>query len=290
MAERSATANLTGIFGQSIQADQTIVNTYQEAVRNGVTQGWSDDIAMNNTIRTSASIDSLIGAEIREIWQETKNRNIVFYAVAVMDKAKTAQIYRDMLNANQNLINNLVNMNQNEKNSFEGYSRYQFAAVIADITITYANVLSVIDTPVTGLKRGNDYRLEAQNIVKAIPIGISVKNDKSARIQGAFAKAISELGFRSGGTNSRYVLNVNVVLSASEHPTNASKFVRMELEANLTDTISKDVLLPFNFSNREGHNTASEAENRCFLAAERKIKEEYKDLLFNYFSQLTPKK
>ncbi|MDR0495510.1 MAG: LPP20 family lipoprotein [Treponema sp.] len=288
MAEKNALANLTAIFGQSIRADQTIVNTYQEAVRNGVSAGWTDSIAMNNTIQTSASMDTLVGAEVKEVWYDSKS---VYYAAAVMEKAKTAQIYNDMIQANQNLITNLITMKQAERESLEGVSRYQFAAVVADINIGYVNVLKVIGAAAPAdVKPGAEYRIEAQNIAKTIPVGIRVTNDKSGRIQGAFAKAFSDQGFRSGGNNVRYVLDVDISVAPVDLPNNTNKFVRIELGANLTDTSSGTVLLPYNFSSREGHNSVSEAENRAYLAAERKINEEYKNTLSDYLSRLLPKK
>ncbi len=222
LAEKNALGNLTALFGQSIQADLTITNTYQEAVRDGVTAGWTDNTDIQNTIKTSASMDTLVGAEIKEVWQDTRAN--IFYAVAVMEKARAVQVYRDMILANQNVINNLVDMNQQEKNSLEGFSRYQFAAAIADINVTYGNVLSILGAPME-LPRGDTYRIEAQNIIKAIPIGIKVTNDKSGRIQGAFAKAISDIGFRSGGAASRYTLDVNIVVSPVDLP-NKSNLAR----------------------------------------------------------------
>jgi hypothetical protein len=289
MAEKNSLANLTGFFGQSIYADQTITNTYREAVKNGVTSGWTDNINMENTIRTTTSLETLAAADIKEVWHDARNNT--FYAVAVMEKAKAAQVYTDMINANQNMIKNLITMSQTEKNSMEGYSRYQFSAAVADMNITYGNVLNLINAPVpAGLVKGDEYRLEAQNITKAIPVGITVKNDKSGRIQGAFAKALSDAGFRSGGNNSRYVLDVTISVSPVDFPNNNNKFARIELGANLTDTSVKSVLLPYNFNGREGHSTQAEAENRAYTAAERKINEEYSGLLNNYLSQLLPKK
>ncbi|WP_461246699.1 LPP20 family lipoprotein [Treponema sp. R6D11] len=288
MAEKNALANLAAIFGQSIKADQTITNTYQEAVKNGVTSSWTDNTAMQNTINITASMDTLIGAEVKEVWFDSRSTH---YAVAVMEKARTAQIYSDLIKANQNMIANLVNMKDTEKYSLEGFSRYQFAATVADINVAYGNVLQVIGAPVpAGVVKGDNYRLEAQNITKTIPVGIIVKNDKAGRIQGAFAKALSDIGFRSGGNNSRYVLNVDITVSPVDLPNNNNKFARIELGANLTDTSVKSVLLPYNFNSREGHITASEAENRAYMAAERKINEEYKDLLSDYLNQLLPKK
>jgi hypothetical protein len=284
MSEKNALANLTGIFGQSIRADQTITNTYQEAVRSGVTTGWTDNIAMQNTITTTALMDTLLGAEVREVWSDSKN---TWYAVAVMEKAKTTQLYNEMINANQNMINNLITMNQTEKNSLEGFSRYQFAAAVADINITYGNVLQVIGSPLPqGLLKGDVYRLEAQNITKTIPVGITVKNDKSGRIQGAFAKSLSDLGFRSGGNNSRYVLDVNIVTLPVEYPNNKNKYTRIEIDAKLTE--DGITLLPYNFADRDGFSTQSEADNRAYMLAEKGIAAAYPKVLNDYLSNLLP--
>jgi hypothetical protein len=288
MAEKNAIANLAAIFGQSIKADQTITNTYQEAARNGVTAGWTDNITMQNTIKTSASMDTLVGAEIKEVWFDSRS---TYYAAAVMEKTKTAQLYNEMIKANQNMIDNLIKMNQADKNSLEGFSRYQFAAVVADINVTYGNLLQVIGSPLpSGLIKGDNYRLEAQSITKSIPVGITVRNDKSGRIRDAFAKAFSDIGFRSGGNNSRYILNVDITVSPVDYPNNPNKFARIELSANLTDTSDRSVLLPYNFNEREGHTTISEAENRAYMTGERKINNEYKILLTDYLSGLLPKK
>jgi len=288
MAERNALANLIAYFGQSIQADQTITNTYKEAVRNGVTDSWSDNIAMDNTIRTSASMDTLVGAEIRGVWFDSRN---TYYAVAVLEKARAARVYTDMIIANQNMIKNLTAMNQAQRNSMEGVSRYQFSAAVADINTSYGNLLRMIDSPLpVGMVSGNEYRLEAQNIIRAIPIGITVRNDRSGRIQGAFAKAFSDLGFRSGGNNSRYVLQVDLNVTQADLPNSNYIFARMELNAILADTSDGSNLIIYRFDNplREGHNTLSEAENRVFTAAERKINEEYKNYLSDYLSRLLP--
>lgn len=289
-AEKSALGNLVAVFGQSIMVSDVITTSYQQAISSGVIANWSENTNVDSLIATSAGMDTLIGAEIGDSWDNGKGE---YYALAVLNKTKALATYSNMIQSNQAIIKNLVgNLSEAQKNSLDGFARYQFAATIADISISYGNVLSVIGAPAFAreLKPGDDYRLEALNITKTIPIGITVKNDKSGRVQGAFAKVFSEMGFRSGGSGSRYILNVNIIVSPVDLPANPNQFVRMELSADLVDTASGVVLLPYNFNERQGHNTVSEAENRTFLEAERKIARDYKDLLSNYLSQLLPRK
>jgi hypothetical protein len=289
-AENKALGNLVALFGQSIQVEEKIKTSYQQSIRNGTAASWSENTFVDSDILRLAGLDTLVGAEIGEVWDDGRG---AVYAVAVMNKSKAAQIYSDMVRANQAMIDNLVNkIPDNEKNTINTYARYQFAATVADITGSYRGVLSVIGSPLPaqGVKTGNDYRIEAQNITRIIPIGISVQNDKSGRIQGAFAKALSDLGFISGGTNSRYVLTVKIVTSEADIANQPYKYTRIEVSADLTDTSNNTVLLPYNFNSREGHATQTEADNRAYMAAEKKIDNEYKGLLNNYLSQLLPKK
>ena len=289
-AEKNALGSLVAFFGQSIQVDQTVLSSFHSAVANGAAAGWSESTAVDEVITTSAGMDSLIGAEIGDVWNDGKG---TFYAAAILNRTRAIQTYSNLISSNQSVINNLVNMTAAEKNTLEGFSRYQFAATVADVTYSYANLLSQIGAPAfaQGLKRGDEYRLEAQRIASAIPIAITVTNDKAGRIQSAFAKVFSELGFRAGavpaGTASRYTLNVNITLMPVELPNNPNTFVRMELDANLGD--NGVTILPWNFSNREGHLSMPEAENRAFLSAERKIDAEYKDYLSEYLLRLLPK-
>jgi hypothetical protein len=296
LAERYALANLVAFFGQSIQADRTTIDTYQEAVRSGVVTGWASDISMQNTIRTTAAMDTLVGADVREVWHDTRNN--MFFAVAVMEKAMAARIYTDMILANQNMIANLISMTPTERNSLDGFSRYQFAATVADINVSYGNLLRLIDAvPPDGLIAGEFYRSEARRITETIPIGIRVTNDRAGRIQGAFARAFSDIGFRSGGAGSRYMLEVDVVATPTDHP-NQNRFVRIDVDARLTD--NGITILPYNFNTREGHATLAEAENQAYSVAVRIINDgnprarppspSYVNILRDYLARLVPER
>jgi len=286
VAEKNAFGSLVAFFGQSVQFDDRVVTSYREAVENGVTASWSENTDIDSMITISAGLDSLVGAEIRDVWNEGRD----YYAVAVLNKANSARIYSDIVRSNQRMIDNLVNIPESGKDTLEGYARYQFAATVADMTIPYVNLLSVIGGPVQNIKSGNDYRLEAINITKAIPVALRVRNDKSARIEGAFARALSDLGFQSGGSNSRYLIDVNIVTSAVEYANNTNKYTRIEVTANLVDAGLGTVLLPYNFNTREGHQTQAEADNRAYMVAEQKINNEYSRLLSGYLSSLMPKR
>ncbi|MDR3167155.1 MAG: LPP20 family lipoprotein [Treponema sp.] len=290
-AEKNALAALTSVFGQSVQAELKTLTYYSEAVLKGVIN-ISDDISVQNAINTSAKMDALVGAEIRDVWYDGK---AVYYAVAVMDRAKTAVLYRDMILSNERLINRLITLPEEEKNTLEGVSRYQLAALIADTNRVYSNVLSLTGRGLGGidpgaLKQGDDYRAEAMNLIRNIPIAVEVSGDKNSRIRSAFAAALAGEGFKSGGTNTRYVLKAALSLEEVVFSNQQNKFTRYVIDANLIDTLGNTVLLPFIINGREGHLSLAEAENRALTAAERRIRESYGEVLSEYLTTRLPGK
>jgi len=266
MAESQALANIARQFETSISADQTLVNNYQEFVRNGMTS-WSENTTNQEIIRTASNIDFLVGTEIRAVWHDTRTNT--FHAVAVMEKARAIPVYMEIIQANFDLINNLTTMSQQEKNTLEGYSRYWYAGVIADMNRTYANIVTLLGTaPTQSIVSGNNYRLEAQNILRNIPIEITVINDSNRRIQNAFSAAVSDLGFRTGGNNSRYKLEVNVI-TTPRPSRDGFEQAYIDISANIIDRQTNAVLFPYSFPSpyHEGHRTYSEAVNRCYNTA-----------------------
>jgi hypothetical protein len=288
-AERSALVNLTGVFGQAIQSEMKTVSSYSEAVKNGAIQ-MSENTTVQNAIYISAEMDSLVGAEIANVWFDNKS---TYYAVAVMEKSKTAVLYADLIRSNGKVIDNLTNMTAAERNTLNGYSRYLLSATIADANRVYANVLTYVGNTSginpAEMKKGEEYRLAASDIARSIPIAVSIAGDRSDRIKNAFSRALSSLGFRSGGTNSRYVLKGNLILTPAEFASQQNTFVRYTVDADLTDTTEGNaVLLPYNANGREGHLNMAEAEERAYRAAEKKISDEFGASLQAYLSTLLP--
>jgi hypothetical protein len=290
-AERNALSNLTAVFGQSIQAEMKSVASYSEAVKSGAIQ-VSENVSVQQAITTSAEMDSLLGAEIADVWYDGTS---AYYAAAVMEKEKTVLLYADLIRTNSRIITDLTTMRETEKNTLNGYSRYQLAAAIADTNRVYANVLTYVgnttDINPGAMKRGDDYRLEAAGIVRNIPIEVVVSGDRSNRIKNAFTRAVGSAGFRTGGANQRYRLVVTLDLRPAEYADPRYQYVRFAVDANLTDTAEgNSVLFPFNVSGREGHINIPEAEIRALTNAEKRIEETYPPALAEYLAELLPRR
>jgi hypothetical protein len=289
-AEASAFSNLVGFFGQEVRSNISAIETYKERVVDGAVSIESGQEA-NTAIQMSSSMNQLIGAQISDNWEDKSTRSTTYWAAASMEIPRTIKIYSELIDANDALINKAVAAAAGNA-SFDAIARYQLAASLADANAVFATVIALSGGPnkKSGAKSGDDYRYEANNIAKRIPINVDVKNDKGGRVKAAFAGVFSESGFRTGGSNSRYVLDVTFRISPVELPQNQNKFSRFEINAELIDTADKTVLLPYSVNGREGHTSQSEADQRALRGAESKIKEDFAEQLTAYLSESLPKK
>jgi hypothetical protein len=285
-AEKEAFAALISVFGQTVRVDRQSIVDYQEALEQDAVSAYIRNTEISNAIKTSAELDTLIGAEIRDYWYDGRGTH---YAVAVMEKSKASVLYSELIDANRVVIETLTAMDEGEKYSLPGWARYYLAAKVADGNRVFANILSVVGGPgrsPRNLAEGEQYRLEAEEIARRIPIDIRVENDQANRIKGAFAAAVGSRGLQSGGSDSRYVLDGKLSFTPVDLPGQSGKYVRYVLEAGLLDRRTGTVLLPYTISGREGHLTIPEAENRALGLIERQIAGGWADALGGYLDSL----
>jgi len=285
-AEKQAFAALTAFFGQSVRSDTSIAAVYNEAVTNGIVS-VSDNTNVREIIVTAASLDNLIGAAIGNVWEDGRD---TVYALAYLEKERTVLIYTDIIRINQGNIESLISMNAAQKNTFDGYARYKLAALIAGMNAEYAGIVSLAGGSTVSLNlTGKDALiLEAANIIKNITVGFNVNRDSNSRVRDAFAKALNGEGLRTRGNNPPYILEINIDMDEVKFPNNNFIYCRYTLSANLIEKATGSVLFPFSITDREGHTTYTEAQNRAFASIEKIINEKYPGAFREYLAALLP--
>jgi hypothetical protein len=285
-AESRAFAALAAFFGQSIRADLAVATVYSEAVSNGIIT-VSENTQVRDTVVTAASLDTLIGAEIGNVWDDGRG---TIYALAYINRARTAAVYTEIILMNQRNIDNLLAMSADEKNTFDGYARYKLASLIAGINAKYAGIVTLAGNANVSFSSSNADALilETSNIIRNISVGFNVSGDSNNRIRDAFAKVLSGEGLRTQGSNNPYVLEININMSEITYPGNNFKFCGYTLSANLIERATGSVLLPFSVSDREGHSTYEAAQTRAFIVMEKTIAERYPVLFREYLEALLP--
>jgi len=286
-AEKRAFVALITFFGQSVRSDYTVATTYSEAVTNNKIS-FSENTNVQEIIVTAASLDTLIGAEIGNVWDDGRG---TIYALAFIEREKAVAVYTEIIRMNQQNINNLLAMSAAEKNTFNGYARYKLASLIAGLNANYAVIVSLAGNSNIpfNLSNADALSLEASNIIRNISVGFNVRGDNNNRIRDAFARVLSNEGLRTQGSNTPYILEVSIEMSEAVFPGNNYIYCRYTVSANLVERATGSTLIPFNVSDREGHTTYESAQSRVFLSIERIIAERYSALFKEYLAALLPR-
>jgi hypothetical protein len=273
-AESGALGSLTAFFKQSVSSSVRI--TDRETQVNGRSVSASE---MAQSIEASAALDSLIGAEIKAAWNDTRNR--LWYAAAVIEKAKCRGLYAAELDKAVREINTLTDLRGGA--AFETITRCKKARSLAGDADVYALVLALLDGPNRQteisrlLSKVNAALAEAQ----AIPVDVRVTGDVNGRVRAAFSGVFTAAGFKTGSRNSRYALEVT--LSTAPAPKTVYFNTRYTVDAVLKDTQTGAELFTYNIANRESHPASQEdADSRVIMGVQRKITEEFPGVLQDY--------
>ncbi|MDR0377178.1 MAG: hypothetical protein LBH70_05230 [Spirochaetaceae bacterium] len=274
-AESSALGSLTAYFKQSVV--NTITLKDSERQENGRSSSSTEAF---QTIEAVSALDSLIGAEIKAVWNDERQK--LWYAVAVMEKAKCAPRYSEEINKALVEINDLIDISKGV--SFETISKCRRAQESLD----KAGVLVLVHSMLGGWNRQDELAALSARITaaldqaKSIPVDVRVlSGDRGGRIRSAFAGIFTSAGFRTGSRNSRYTLEVTMTLS--EAPKTQFYNTRYGINAVLKDTLNDMELFTYTITNRESHTQSqAEADNRAYIGAERKIKAEFPEVLREY--------
>jgi len=265
-AESAAKAALASMFSQSVTS--TVTSVERGTNTNGSLQA-SSAVTIEN--QSKAAVDTLLGVEIREVWQDKKGKR--WYAAAVIEKEAGRRNYASLLDSEEAEIERLLS----GEITFDAIGRCAKAREEAGKAATNALILVTLDGPdrraeVAALSRQAAERQEAAR--DSLPIDVRVTGDRGERVKAAFASAFTNAGFRTGNARSRYALAVTYsVESAAQGRYFNSRYT---IDAVLQDTQTGAQILTYNFSDRASHPAGqSEAEARALTDAEKRIKEEF---------------
>ncbi|MDR0584135.1 MAG: LPP20 family lipoprotein [Treponema sp.] len=277
-AGRNAIAALTSFFKQSVSSRVSIIDRERQ-----VDGSSASESNMSQSIESSAMLDNLMGAEIREAWNDTVNR--IWYAVAVMEKDKCTGLYNAELDKIAGEIESLIAAP--EGITFEAIPRCKRARELVPKADTCALVLLMLD----GQNRQPEISLLAEEInaaldrARSIPVDVRVQGDSEGRIRAAFANALSAEGFKTGGRSSRFA--VEAALSTFPAPKTLYFNTRYTVDAALVDTSTGAELFTFNITGRESHPASQEDEDsRVLVGVRRKIAEDFPVALREYINSI----
>jgi len=257
---------------QTSQRFSQIVN--EAAGKRTISMEQAQDFSQE--VNTSTNIQGLIGVQTDHF----QARDGTFYVNARMNRRECAPRYTRMIQENSAVISQLLTMATRQQISFEAYSALNFAAVIAEITDNFQNILEVLDPTAVNRKPAyggaNAIKARMRELANSITIGILVntadRNDEIL-IRRALATFFTEKGFTINEQGSGlYVLNTNVRFEALPF-SDRLQSSRYYFNAALTDRNNR-TLFTFTEDDRKNHNLPAEAKRLAVRAVESSVKEE----------------
>ena len=276
-AEAEAVSALTKSVSQKVRAHSVSVQT-MESNAAGVERSFS------SSVDTVSSVDEIAGLKIREVW--TAGDGTV-YARALVNREEVGSYYEQKMKDAENGINALIAFAADNPASFEAVNALRSAAEKAGENDKSAAVLSVVN-PVKYKRLSFAYK-NTQTVqalllheIENIHVAVRVKNDKDGRLESAFSEAVKKAGFKTVPGNSAhdadapYILNVVLNLEPLETPASTeNKYVRYTVKAELSDSRTGKIILPWSTGGREAHFTQGEAEQRALRTIEADVKKRF---------------
>ena len=277
-AEVNAVQNIASLFGQDIDLVTTASQHMEskQSEENITTEEWKK---INLEIIKRVNQKDIFGIEIKEYWLDEK-RN-VWYVVAVIDKAHASEIYKGVIEKNNEEINVAQNNAAEKKSMLEKYLYYKFAKNIAEKNDVHIKRLSVINQDMGKILQDKSFSSEEllgkmKETASSAPVFININGDEKGIIKAALVSVLSEEGFITTEDNSSsYVLSGSAYFTVSENSTGKITFCKYSFECGIDDSITTLKLFTYSTSGREGSGDASGAKQRSVKKIQNGILEEY---------------
>lgn len=281
-AENSAIASIGKIIKQNVSSK--VVTTEKDAVSSS---GFSSSSStLDEIIETYSVVDALVGVKIHEFWWGNDG---YVYALAYLNKAEAAQYYSRKISENESLIDDRLSFANSRKGSFDAFAAVQKAVRAAEENNQYMDILNAVQSSAYRAKKlsyGSEERVKeaAYDAAMTISIDVSVKGTDDSRIANAVILMLSSYGFRTKLADEKstapYIIEADVEFM--DVPSERNKYVRYVFNAALKEVSSGKILLPYSENKREGHTSASEAQQKALRTLEKSIVENYAQAFVNY--------
>ncbi|MBU4258078.1 MAG: LPP20 family lipoprotein [Proteobacteria bacterium] len=288
-AEDKARSEIAKIFYSNIHSR---TSTFQEYLQ--TTSESKEKVTERFDIEeiTKVSTQKLLsGVRIAQVFQQTKPDN-VFYALAVLDRNKSAMILKYKIQELDTEIRRLINNAEKEEDKLSKIKILKEAIRQYILREAYDAELRIVNKSGKGVPSNSSFA-EIKNRLTAILlrdflIFLSVKGDRAAEIHDALIEGLNRQGFSISEDFNRASVAVrgNVEIRPIEFGAQEWKYVRWRVYFDLIDQKGEAIFGSVSKTGREGHISLSQAEDRAVLKVKKILTEDIADDMTKYiFSQ-----
>ncbi len=277
-AEKSAKVALCQVLGEKISSEQ---NTFQSENSYGETYA-SIDVSTTEQVL----VEKIVGIKIEKTFSSKGDSGTEYYALAVLKKSEAVLYYSQKISSLDSEISTLISKAQGAQGTLRSIAMMNRALSLAEENEYNIEILSSIQGMRTGVSYGNvqNVRAKRATIDEGVRVFVNVAGDDSGRILSAFQEAVTNAGLTLARTGDfGYMLTAEISfeeLDGTNLPdSNKYKYIRATISSSLASVDEKTVILPFDWSGREGHLSVQQAKFRAIQKITDEIAENYSEQL-----------
>lgn len=253
-AENVAFSNLVKVFGTTVEVDARSFTRVDK-----VNGGTVDEIFQTES-RSEREIDvralhNIENVSIAEFWQDSRTKQ--WYALAVLPKKKTAQIFAGKINALNVVIQKYLDDAEYEEDLLYKFSLIDMAAVYAqqnENLYKYYNIL--LPQPVDNMYNYRQIKAKADSVARGITFSINRENYNSLT-KFTIEEMVSALGMRMNDLNPTYIFNEKLVYQGTDNSFGIY-ILNYIFNIELLDTAGNSITT-FTFKGKEGGSNEADA-------------------------------
>lgn len=284
-AEGEALSQLARSIRQNVVAtsDATKLMSGNDAAGYDTSYGYSASVV------TATEISGIPGVGFRETWTDSDGN---VYVLAQLNREEVGRHYRKQIDANTSVVESEILYAEANSGTFEALAALRNAAAVAQRNQELMDILAGVNPDMYRLVSPDYVSAEAVSVLATreqenVAVYVAVQGDSAGRVASAFKSVLSGEGLRvtENASEARYVLDASVELAEVEG-NSKYEYVRYVLSAELSDTVTRKVLVPYSENGREAHISQSEARQRAYRTVEDSVQKNYKPLLKEYLDTL----
>lgn len=277
-ARNQAQANLAKIFVSRVDVNESYLEEFEETT-SSETGTTTEDFTQLITESQIESNQQMKNVEIKEVHQAQSG---TIYALAVMDRMETSQLYTEEINRNNENITSLRQKAEQTNSELERLIYMKQAltrARVNEMLINQRAILTGRTTQGEGATLAEitqEYRQAKQGCT------VSIEGEDIPReIQSTLSRQLQNEGFTvvSGGKEPVVSINVNLMIAPVDLNRPNTEFVQWALQVEAQNKQNGRWFSTFTAEGREGSVNQQYARRRAIQAVRKKISTEFSDFI-----------
>lgn len=283
IAELKAVQQLSVVFGVDVQSTNT-TETYMKHTESEVLSETFRESALNQQILVEMDQKDLLGIELVETFYEEVHKE--WYALAILDKAKTSDLYANLINSNNDAIRSNLAFAKTMPDSLTKlayiYKSYKLAQVSENFFIRFYIINPERCSKIKEASYVSEkIKLDLDKLALKIPVEIEVNQDSNSMVRAACGELLESFGLQTTSNKSDYTLSVNIDKTYRTVKNPTLYYCEFQISCELIDKNGL-ILAPWQLSSRAGAKTESLAEQKAYQLINKNIKEDYRDSFESY--------